>query len=127
MSWVSQSCLSIEGLKRGQPCMLSAHLGRRQEIWEQVGLGAQDDEELSAHHEQAVTHFDNAETHFTGEVAARSSHFFEAAGVVADLRASLEGSFDLVHGMRQEVSQHAAEKRGAARKMDVHAVLALAE
>ena len=75
----------------------------RQEVWAAVGLGAQDEDELAAKHERAVAHFDTCETHFTGEVAARSSHFFEAAGVVADLRACLGGSFDLVLGLRREV------------------------
>ncbi|KAK9791149.1 hypothetical protein WJX73_003285 [Symbiochloris irregularis] len=75
----------------------------RQDTWEAVGLGSQTDAELALRHDQAQAHFDACETHFTGEVAARSAHFFEAAGVVSDARSSLGGAFDLVHGLRAEV------------------------
>lgn len=84
----------------------------RREVWEQVGLGAQDEQELAECHEQAVQHFDACETHFTEEVAARSSHLFEAAGVVGDLRACLGGCFDLVHGMRSEVQKLHVQSSG---------------
>ena len=36
-----------------------------------------------------ANHLDTIETHLLQEIAARSNHFFEAAGIVADLRSTL--------------------------------------
>ena len=50
-----------------------------------------------------ANHLDTVETHLLQEIAARSAHFFEAAGVVQDLRSVLTRTFHQVSGLRKEV------------------------
>jgi hypothetical protein len=52
-----------------------------------------------------ANHLDTVETHLLQEIAARSAHFFEAAGVVQDLRSVLTRTFHQVSGLRKEVGQ----------------------
>lgn len=53
--------------------------------------------------EQYANYLDTVETHLLQEIAARSSHFFEAAGIVQDLRAALTRTYQQVAGLRKEV------------------------
>ncbi len=46
---------------------------------------------------------DCVETHLLSEIAARSGHFFQAAGVVADLRASMTHLHAYAKGLRCQV------------------------
>ena len=50
-----------------------------------------------------ANHLDTVETHLLQEIAARSSHFFEAAGIVADLRGTLTRTYQQVAGLREQV------------------------
>ena len=50
-----------------------------------------------------ANHLDTVETHLLQEIAARSSHFFEAAGTVADLRGTLTRTYQQVAGLREQV------------------------
>lgn len=53
--------------------------------------------------EQYANYLDTVETHLLQEIAARSSHFFEAAGIVQDLRSALTRTYQQVVGLRKEV------------------------
>ena len=53
--------------------------------------------------EAYANHLDTVETHLLQEIAARSAHFFEAAGVVQDLRMVLTRTFQQVAELRREV------------------------
>ena len=48
-------------------------------------------------------HLDCVETHLLSEIAARSGHFFEAAGVIADLRGAMAHLHSCVQGIRGQV------------------------
>lgn len=52
-----------------------------------------------------ANHLDTVETHLLQEIAARSSHFFEAAGIVADLRGTLTRTYQQVAGLREQVGK----------------------
>ena len=57
--------------------------------------------EIGSHH--AGKALDCVETHLLSEIASRSDHFFEAAGVIADLRNSMGKLHACVHGLRYQV------------------------
>ena len=50
-----------------------------------------------------ANYLDTIETHLLQEIAARSSHFFEAAGIVQDLRGTLTRTYQQVAGLREQV------------------------
>ena len=50
-----------------------------------------------------ANHLDTVETHLLQEIAARSSHFFEAAGIVQDLRGTLTRTYQQIAGLREQV------------------------
>lgn len=50
-----------------------------------------------------ANHLDTVETHLLQEIAARSNHFFEAAGIVQDLRGTLTRTYQQVAGLREQV------------------------
>ncbi len=62
-----------------------------------------DEDDRTAKMEQYANYLDTVETHLLQEIAARSSHFFEAAGIVQDLRAALTRTYQQVAGLRKEV------------------------
>ena len=75
---------------------------RRPETWQAVCAGG-DEDDRTAKMEQYANYLDTVETHLLQEIAARSSHFFEAAGIVQDLRAALTRTYQQVAGLRKEV------------------------
>jgi hypothetical protein len=74
----------------------------RPETWQAVCAGG-DEEDQTARMEQYANYLDTVETHLLQEIAARSSHFFEAAGIVQDLRSALTRTYQQVVGLRKEV------------------------
>ncbi|BDA47885.1 probable vacuolar protein sorting-associated protein 54 [Coccomyxa sp. Obi] len=75
---------------------------QRPETWQAVCSGGNEDDR-TAKMEQYANYLDTVETHLLQEIAARSSHFFEAAGIVQDLRAALTRTYQQVAGLRKEV------------------------
>ena len=54
---------------------------RRPQIWQAL-CGTGDDKDRTEKMDLYANHLDTVETHLLQEIAARSSHFFEAAGIV---------------------------------------------
>jgi hypothetical protein len=79
----------------------------RPETWQAL-CSAGTEDERSSMMDLYANYLDTVETHLLQEIAARSSHFFEAAGVVQDLRSSLTRTFQQVAGLRHEVRSLAA-------------------
>ena len=57
----------------------------------------------AARMEALGSHLDCVETHLLTEIAARSGHFFEAAGVIADLRGAMAHLHSCVQDVRGQV------------------------
>ena len=75
----------------------------RPETWAEVCGGCDVDADRTVRLDAYAAHLDLVETHLLSEIAARSESFFEAAGVVADLRAVLGRTYEQVAGLRREV------------------------
>lgn len=80
--------------------LMHAHMVHRPETWQAVCSTEQ-----SSTVDTFANHLDTVETHLLQEIAARSAHFFEAAGVVQDLRCVLTRTFHQVSSLRKEVRQ----------------------
>lgn len=76
----------------------------RPETWQAV-CSVGDEDDRAAKMEQYANYLDTVETHLLQEIAARSSNFFEAAGIVQDLRAALTRTFQQVAGLRRQVKK----------------------
>lgn len=73
----------------------------RPETWQALCANG-NEEDRTSRMELYANYLDTVETHLLQEIAARSSHFFEAAGVVQDLRAALTRTFQQVAGLHQQ-------------------------
>ena len=75
---------------------------RRPQIWQAL-CGTGDDKDRTEKMDLYANHLDTVETHLLQEIAARSSHFFEAAGIVQDLRGTLTRTYQQIAGLREQV------------------------
>lgn len=97
---------SLPGGELTAVCVLN-----RPETWQALCVDGNEEDRCSRM-ELYANYLDSVETHLLQEIAARSSHFFEAAGVVQDLRASLTRTFQQVAGLHQQAcsAAHCADR-----------------
>jgi len=77
--------------------------GGRPETWAEVCGEAEGGPEAARRLDAYAGALDEVEGRLLEEIAARSPHFFEAAGVVQDLRSVLGRTFGCVAGLRGQV------------------------
>jgi hypothetical protein len=77
--------------------------GGRPETWAEVCGEAEGGAEAARRLDAYAAALDEVEGRLLEEIAARSPHFFEAAGVVQDLRSVLGRTFGRVAGLRGQV------------------------
>ena len=77
---------------------------RRPETWAKVCGEGEDGAEAGARLDAYAGALDEVEGRLLQEIAARSPHFFEAAGVVQDLRGALARTFASVAGLRRQAN-----------------------
>ena len=75
---------------------------RRPETWAEVCGEGEGGAETGARLDAYAAALDEVESRLLQEIAARSPHFFEAAGVVQDLRGALSRTFASVAGLRRQ-------------------------
>ncbi|KAK9833584.1 hypothetical protein WJX81_008635 [Elliptochloris bilobata] len=86
----------------------------RPETWAEVCGEGEGGAEAHARLDAYAAALDEVEGRLLQEIAARSPHFFEAAGVVQDLRGALSRTFATVAGLRGQVRGLEAEALAAA-------------